>query len=303
MASVIPVGVAQAAPGPSGGGSADPTSTSCAPAVEFNSKDFGHPTKIDNAFLPLKPGTRLTYEGHVRGGGSTRSHQVAFTVTDLVKDVDGVTNRVMYDVDSSDGEVTEAELAFFSQDDAGNVWNLGEYPEEYQAGKFSGAPNVWISGLEDAVGGIHMLADPEKHVNGTEYLQGRAPRIDFLDCARIVDKNGTADVPAGHFTDVLTTHERSPLASTTAVQAKEHAPGVGIVRIGALNDPEAEVLELASIEHLHGKDLRAVDEAALALDEHGHKVSDVYSKTPRLQRGGGDGHHAGNGHHDGSGQQ
>lgn len=278
MVSFIPVGVAHAAPG---GNSAGPATKSCDPLVEFDRERFGNATTIDNTFLPMTPGTRLTYEGRVAGSGP---HQIVFTVTNLVKEVDGVTNRVIYDVDRSDGEVTEAELAFFSQDDEGNVWNLGEYPEEYDAGKFSGAPNVWISGLEKATGGIHMRAHPEDHVNGKEYLQGRAPEIDFLDCARIADKNGTADVPAGTFTDVLTTYERSPLESTTAIQTKEHAPGVGIVRIDVLNDPEAEVVDLVSIEHLHGKDLREIDDAALDLDKHGHEVSAVYRETPGLQR-------------------
>ena len=245
LATFLPVGVAQAAPGT--GNSGDSTSKSCDPLVDLSSEHFGNSTKIDNNFFPLQPGTRMTYRGpFVRGGGGgTSKHEVVFTVTGLAKDVDGVTNRVIYDVDKSDGEVTEAELAFFAQDDAGNVWNLGEYPEEYDAGKFSGAPSVWISGLQNAIGlASHMRANPEDHVNSREYLQGRAPKIDFLDCARIADKNGSADVPAGSFTDVLTTHERSPLESTTAIQTKEHAPGVGIVRIGALNDPEAEVLDL-----------------------------------------------------------
>ncbi len=283
LASFIPVGVAQAAPGT--GDSGGQAAKSCAPLVELDSDNFGDPTTIDNEFLPMPPGTRLTYAGHVTGnGGGTAAHQVVFTVTGLVKDVDGVTNRVIYDVDKDGGEVAEAELAFFSQDDAGNVWNLGEYPEEYEGGKFSGAPSVWISGLEHAIGGVHMRAHPEDHVNGREYLQGRAPKIDFLDCARVADKNGSADVPAGNFTDVLTTYERSPLESTTAIQTKEHAPGVGIVRINALNDPEAEVLELVSIEHLHGKALRDVNDAASALDKHGRRVSDVYRKTADLHK-------------------
>jgi hypothetical protein len=292
LTSFLPAGAAQAAPGAAGRGSGDPTSKTCDPLIAFRSGNFAHSTTIDNTFLPMPPGTRLTYQGHVTsGGGGTQKHEVVFTVTDLVKDVAGVQNRVIYDVDQSDGVVTEAELAFFAQDDAGNVWNLGEYPEEYDNGKFSGAPSVWITGLQGATGGLHMLAHAEHRLGTPEYLQGIAPAIDFLDCARIAEKNGTVAVPAGHFTDVLTTHERSPLESTTAIQTKEHAPGVGIVRIGALNDPEAEVLDLVSVEHLQGSDLRTVDHAAFALDRHGHKVSDVYSRTPRLHRDEGNGSH------------
>jgi hypothetical protein len=128
-----------------------------------------------------------------------------------------------------------------------------------------------------------MLADPEDHVGGPEYLQGEAPAIDFLDCARVAAKDGTVHVPAGDFSDVLTTFERSPLESRTAVQTKEHAPGVGIVRIAAKNDPQGETLELVSIESLGQSALAKVDAAAVALDAHGHKVSDVYRQTDRLR--------------------
>jgi hypothetical protein len=93
-------------------------------------------------------------------------------------------------------------------------------------------------------------------------------------------------VPAGHFTDVLTTYERSPLESKTAIQTKEHAPGVGIVRIGSIHDPEGEILDLVSVEKLHGAQLRAVDDAAVALDKHGHKVSRLYARTAPVRLGG-----------------
>ena len=229
------------------------------------------------------PGTRLTYEGQTGTGGGI-PHRVIFTVTDFTKEVDGVRTRVVYDVDESDGEVVEAELAFFAQDDAGNVWSLGEYPEEYEDGTFIGAPDVWIAGLEGASAGIHMPADAEELVRGPEYLQGEAPAIDFLDCARVAKEDGTVQVPAGDFHDVLTTHERSPLESTSAIQIKEHAEGVGIVRISARTDPEGETLELVSVEQLTGPSLRAVDDAVVRLDENGRRISDVYRGSSELRR-------------------
>src|SRR3990170_3720292 len=71
---------------------------------------------------------------------------------------------------ASAGQLVETELAFFAQDDDGNVWNLGEYPEEYENGEFVGAPSTWIAGLAGAEAGVHMLAEPRQ---GTGYyLQG-----------------------------------------------------------------------------------------------------------------------------------
>jgi hypothetical protein len=278
LAALMPIGPAQAAPA----GSAK--TASCDPAVPFSSEEFGDPTGIDNEYLPMLPGTRLTYEGDVQAGGGTTPHQVVFTVTDMTQVIDGVRTRVVYDVDSDGGEVLEAELAFFAQSDAGNVWNLGEYPEEYENGVFSGAPSVWLAGLDGASGGIHMLADPEARANRhVEYLQGSAPAIDFLDCAQVAAIDGRVTVPAGEFSDVLTTHERSPLDGTSAVQVKDHAPGVGIVRISAINDPEAETLELVEAAHLTPWEMAAVDVAVLELDWHGHQVSDVYSQAPHVR--------------------
>src|SRR3954453_14281693 len=200
---LAPAGVASAAPtAPAAGAQA----ATCQPIVPFSAGNFHHPTRIDNRYLPMVPGTQLVYRGTANGG----AHQVVFTVTDLTKVVAGVTTRVIYDVDIQDGEVAEAELAFFAQDDQGNVWNLGEYPEEFENGVFSGAPSVWLAGRQGAQPGIHMLAQPAQHV-GVQYLQGRAPAIDFLDCARVASLSGTVTVPAGRFTDVLTTHETSPL--------------------------------------------------------------------------------------------
>ena len=272
LAMSAPGGVASAASG----------AATCRPLVAFDAGAFSHPTRIDNRYLPMVPGTQRVYKGTTSGG----SHSVVFTVTDLVKVVDGVTSRVIFDVDIEDGEVTEAELAFFAQDDRGNVWNTGEYPETFENGKFAGAPDVWLGGRQNAQPGIHMPARPER-VEGIRYLQGRAPAIDFLDCAKIVDDDGRVTVPAGRFTDVLTTYETSPLESTTAIQTKEHAPGVGIVRIGAINDPEGETLVLTRYVHLGQAARNRLNRAALALDAHGHSagVSWLYRTSSRVHRG------------------
>jgi hypothetical protein len=278
LITLSPTGVAHAAAGSSGSAS---SSSSCSLPVPLRAGNFSHGLRIDNRYLPWVPGSRHTYTGTTVDDTGTRvSHTVITTVTDLYKVVDGIRSRVIYDVDRNSSGVTEAELAFFAQDDRGNVWNVGEYPEEYDNGTFTGAPSTWISGQAGATGGLHMLAHPKNRALWEhEYLQGRAPAIDFLDCAEIESAGGTATVPAGHFTGVLTTYERSPLASRTAIQTKEHAPGVGIVRIGAVHDPEGEQLQLVRMNWLSPSQLRAVDAQARALDRHAYQVSHVYRAT------------------------
>jgi hypothetical protein len=284
LTSFVPVEVAQATPSGSVGMSQGAAAESCAPLVDFRSRNFPGRVRIDNEYLPMVSGTRLTYEGVASsGGGSAEEHQVVFTVTDLTKVVDGVPTRVIYDLDLSAGEVAEAELAFFAQDRAGNVWNLGEYPEEFENGSFAQAPDVWIAGLRGASAGIHMPAEAEDLVRGPEYLQGDAPAIDFLDCAQVAQVDRRVTVPAGSFRDVLTTHERSPLESDAAIQVKDHAPNVGIVRIGAINDPENETLVLTKVEHLRPEQRAAVDIQAIKLDIHGRRVSNLYRQTAHLR--------------------
>ncbi|MEV7907643.1 hypothetical protein [Streptomyces anulatus] len=53
-------------------------------------------------------------------------------------------NLVAWDRDYSDGKLVETELAFFAQDDDGNVWHFGQYPEVHENGRLVEAP-AWLS--------------------------------------------------------------------------------------------------------------------------------------------------------------
>jgi len=255
---------------------------SCAPAVDFDSNNFSNPTTINNKWFPLVPGTQYILEGQANRGGGTLPHQVIFTVTDLTKVIDGVRTVVVWDRDLNEGQLAEAELSFFAQDKAGNVWNLGEYPEEYEDGVFVGAPSVWISGLAGAEGGLHMLAKPR---TGTSwYLQGSAPAIEFLDCAKVLKTGEKTCVPINCYDDVLVTDEVSPLDQGGGHQLKYHALGVGIIQVGAVADREGETLVLTRLVHLSQRGLAQARNAALKLDTHGYEVSPfVYGLTPHAE--------------------
>jgi hypothetical protein len=102
---------------PSAAQTSPPLPTGCDRLVQFDPAEFGSSTVIDNKFLPLTPGTQLVLEGRANRTGELLPHTVTFTVTDLIKVIDGVPTRVMWDVDENEGELVEAELAFFAQDD------------------------------------------------------------------------------------------------------------------------------------------------------------------------------------------
>lgn len=254
----------------------------CARLVDYGTAGFGSASHIVNhPLLPLAPGTQRVFEGRSSATGTPLPHRVSFTVTSLTKVVDGVRSAVVWDVDESDGELAETELAVFAEDDTGNVWNLGEYPEEYPGGVFGGAPDAWFSGVGQAEPGIHMPERPD--VGLPEYLQGWVPAIEFLDCATIVGSEPSVCVPAGCFADVIVIHERSPLDPEGGIQVKYHAPNVGIVKIGAIGDPEGETLELTELNVLGPGELERANREAHILDQRGLQCSDVYAQTAPLE--------------------
>src|SRR5262245_19946172 len=53
---------------------------------DFDPKTFSRPTSVDNPYTPMKPGTRLTYEGTtIEDDGTAVPHRVIINVTDLTK--------------------------------------------------------------------------------------------------------------------------------------------------------------------------------------------------------------------------
>jgi hypothetical protein len=259
--------------------SASHATHSCVAFKRFEADDFPHSTNITGKWFPLVPGTQFVYKGTVVEDGTSVSHRVVFTVTDLIKVIDGVPARVIWDVDYDGNQVAEAELAFFAQDDGDNVWTLGEYPEEYDNGKFAGAPSTWIQGERHARAGVLVPGHPQ--LGSPRFLQGVSRSIDFLDCAKVFAVRQRTCVPTGCYRGLLVMDENSPLDPDSGHQRKFYAPGVGVVRIGAVDDPQAETLVLTKIVHLGPGARAAANAAALKLDRHAYKVSKLYRATPR----------------------
>jgi hypothetical protein len=268
-----------------GQGSSSPPATSLHAAKDVTDKDFDrgafhHPTRVDNQWMPLQPGTQMVYSGYINDEDGRVEHRVVFTVTDLTKAIDGVPTVVVYDRDYNGGKLTEAELAFQAQDDTGTVWSLGEYPEEWEEGKFTGAPDTWIAGLAGARAGVLMRADPR--VGTAQYLQGWAPDIDFSDTAKVYRSGQRSCVPVRCYDHVLVTDEWNP-SEPDAHQHKLYAPGVGNIRadFGGTQEKEKETLSLVKVSHLDRPGLAKVHAEALALDRRAYTASKrLYAHTP-----------------------
>ena len=248
----------------------------------FESNKFNNPTKIDNEWMPLKPGMRYVYEGTTLSDeNEPLTHRVEINVTDLIKVIDGIKTVVSWDLDYSDEQLVEAELAFFAQDNYGNVWRMGEYPVEYEDGKVVAAP-CWLSGIEDAIAGISMKGNPE--LGTGSYSQGWGPAVDFTDRGQVYEMGLETCVPLDCYEDVLSIRETS-LAEPDAFQLKYWAKGVGNVRVGWGGEGEKtqEILELVEIAKLDPEALAVVRSKAMELEEHAYEMNkNVYGKTSPL---------------------
>ena len=256
----------------------------CDPIVPFSEARFTNPLRIDNRYSPLIPGTQYVLTGVANRGLGLNPHNVVFTVTDMIKDINGVQCLALWDRDFQGDVLAEEELAFFAQDDDGNVWMMGEYPEEFDitSGEYQGAPSTWIAGLDGTIPGILMLADPR---TGTGYyLQARSPSVRFLDCAKVF-KTGEKDcVPAGCYSDVLVTDERAPADWRGGHQRKYYAPGVGNIRVDFRGDPEGEVLVMTERRQLSHAEMEQARREVERLDARGRFFIDLYTLTTPVRR-------------------
>ena len=246
----------------------------CGPIQRFDRHRFPRHPRIDNRWLPLAPGMRSVLSGTVRGDdGKLHAHRIVSTVSGVTKVLNGVRTLVVFERDYQDGKLQDSELAFEAQDVRGYVWNVGEYPEEYENGRLAGAPSTWIAGIAGARAGIGMLAHP--HVGAPAYLQGMAPSVDFRDCARVASKRH----------GLLAVDEWAPLDPEGGHQLKYYTRGIGPVRVGALGGTNPEVLRLTARVRLDRAALRRVNTAVMKQDRRGYRVSrDVYARTAPARR-------------------
>lgn len=274
-------GPASTSPGTTGTAAADEF---CGPgsAINFDASQFQSSPNVDNKWFPLKPGMQYTTTGDVKSAEGDKKRTVVHSITGLTKVIDGVKTQVMWDRDYADGELVESELAFFAQTNSGTVWLFGEYPEEYENGKFTGAPSTFIHSLDEAQAGIAMQADPQ--TSTPSYVQAHAPSVDFLDCGQVFKLNDHVCVATGCYDDVLVIDERNPLEPAVGHQRKFYSAGTGLVKVTAVGGTDQETLNLAKIEQLTDAKLKEVNQEALKLDKHAYQVSkNVYAKTDQAE--------------------
>jgi hypothetical protein len=190
--------------------------------VDLNPADFT--TKIDNPYWPMEPGTRWTYREVDEDGNALH---VVVTVTTQTKEIaNGITARVVRDTVTQDGELVEDTFDWYAQDSDGNVWYLGENTAEFENGEITTRGGSFEAGVDGALPGIIMPADPEPGLKyRQEYYEGEAE-----DNGEVLSTDEMADVPYGHFDSMLLTKDTITI-EPDVLEYKLYGKGVGPVLV------------------------------------------------------------------------
>jgi hypothetical protein len=226
---------------------------------KFNRKDFGSPFGDTNRWLPLVPGYQSVRDGTLFRGRRELHHRRRFTVTDVVKVINGVRAVVVLDQDIDAGQVAEQALDYFAQDKHGNVWYMGSYTETYEGGQFVNAVDAWLAGVNGATAGVAMMANPRKGMPG--YIQASIPGRETIH-AEVAKLGEKKCVPFKCFSNTLAILE-------DGTEFKWYAEGVG----GIATEPnysggEQEKERLLNVIQLTPKGLAEFSTLAIRLDRH-----------------------------------
>ena len=143
-----------------GCGSSTPSATPVH-RTPFDPANFVDPTLNTNRFQPTKPGMQWVRDGTTTLGSRVISHQVVSTMTDVIREIDGVKTIAMLDQETDAGQIAQVSIDYFALDRSGNVWIMGGYTESYQGGSFTNAVDPWLANVRGAEPGILMPAHPK----------------------------------------------------------------------------------------------------------------------------------------------
>lgn len=176
--------------------------------------------RIDNPYLPLTPGSSWVYEGQSEDG----TERIEVVVTSDRRQVMGISAVVVRDTVTVDGELAEDTFDWFAQDRDGNVWYVGEETMEYENGEAVSSGGSWEAGVDGALPGIVMMANPTVgEAYRQEYYPGEAE-----DLAEVARLDATETVPFGEFDGLVVIKEWNPL-EPEVVEEKYYAAGVGTI--------------------------------------------------------------------------
>lgn len=187
---------------------------------EIDPADFT--ADITNPYFPMTPGRRWTYR-EVEPDGTVQE-VVMIATSDTKKLANGVTARVVRDTVTLDGSIIEDTLDWYAQDKKGNVWYMGEETAEFEDGKITSREGAWEAGVDGAIPGIAMPANPtDGMAYRQEYYQGHAE-----DRAEVLSNDEMVETEYGQFDNAVLTKDLVPLEPEVE-ELKFYVKDVGMV--------------------------------------------------------------------------
>ena len=181
---------------------------------------FSHPQEITNPYLPL-----ASLKQDILENENKRVERTARPDVHKMFQLGGQTIEALTVEDreyTASGDLTEATLDYFAQDDDGNVCYLGEDMDEYKNGKVSGHSGAWLLGKDTQKPGVLMPAHPKV---GDKFMSEDVPKITW-EKDEVVSVSEIVTVPAGTFSNCVKIKET---ASDGDTEIKFYALGVGCI--------------------------------------------------------------------------
>lgn len=242
----------------------------------FDPKNFTSSLTDVNPWVPMVPGIQLVTKGFVNVGGRRLPHVRVTTITDVTKTVNGVRAVLFLDQDFDAGQLSEQSIDYLAEDEGGNVWYVGSYTEAYEGGQFLSAQDAWLAGINGAVPGLYLPAEPKP---GTPaFYQTKIPGGEQTT-AQVVKVGQKTCVPFKCYTDVVVIQEQG-------TENKYWAPGVGGILTEPLAGEAQEVEELINVRQLSSKALAELNGESLKLDRGAAvHVPSVFGGSKPAKRG------------------
>ena len=249
--------------------------------VEFDPANFVDPTLSTNLYHPLKPGTQWVYGGSTEVGSRTVPHGIVVTITDVIREIDGVPTVAMLGESTDSGEISQVGMDYMALDKDGNVWVLGGYDEDFEGGEYTNIDTAWLGSADGQI--VGDLSPMDVTSDTPRWFIGQAPeeagsvgqpvRVGVREC-----------VAFGCFDDVRVVQEGNVGAPDN--EDKYYAPGVGVIKNVPLDASlHQDRFELLNFLVLSAEGLAVAGQTVLDIEAHALETApEVFAGAPSSRR-------------------
>lgn len=249
--------------------------------MAFDPANFVDPTLDTNPYHPLKPGTQWVYGGTTEVGSREVPHGIIVTITDLIREIDGVPTIAMLSESTDSGEISQIGMDYLALDKDHNVWILGGYDEDYEGGQYTNTDVAWLGQADGQEVGI--LAPFNVTMDTPKWRIGAAPD-ETASVGAPIEIGSHECVKFGCFDNVRVIQEGNVGAPDN--ENKYYAPGLGVIRNVPLDASlHQDRFELLNFVQLSPDGIAEASKTVLEIEAHGLQVEPgVWAGQPPATR-------------------